>query len=340
MTGIVTHRHRRVVAATAVMAAVAVLASTPATAAIVATDLGTLAGDTFSEAASVRADGLAVGHSMRSSGARQAVVFAPSRVTPLATLGGNSAAHDVNRDGVVVGEAESTGVGRTSPVWWDVGGAVTVLPGGHHGSARGVNDAGVVVGVVDDQGAWAVRWERPDAPVVRLATLPGGAADSAAYAVNAAGVAVGYSRGVDGVRHAVRWDAAGVRGLDAPPGRPSCFATDLNDAGTVVGSCGAGDSRVAVRWDGAGAVTVLSTLGGSFSDAAGINDAGVVVGYAEDGAGQGCAVRWSAFGLVTRLATLGGLYGVVLDVNDAGTVVGRATTTAGQFHATRWRDAG
>lgn len=86
-------RRRIVVVVTAV--SVAVVTATPASAAIVTTDLGTSDGDTVSEATSVRDDGVAVGHSMAASGRRRAVLFAGS-VRTLDTPGRNSAAYDIN----------------------------------------------------------------------------------------------------------------------------------------------------------------------------------------------------------------------------------------------------
>lgn len=242
---------------------------------------------------------------------------------------------------VIVGEAEPAGIQRPYPVWWDTDGTLTELPGPYSGSARGVNDAGVIVGIADNDGGWAVRWESTTVPATRLTTLPSGENDSAAYDVNTDGTIVGYSRGADGVQHAVRWDAAGtISELGTVASYPSCVATDLNDDGMAVGSCAAGGARVAVRWDDAGVVAVLPALGGSFAEATGVSDAGIIVGYAEDACSQGHAVRWGVFGTVTRLATLGGRYGVAMDINNSGTVVGRTTTTGGQFHATNWRNAG
>jgi probable HAF family extracellular repeat protein len=320
----------------------AVATATPASAVIVATDLGTLPGDTFSQASSVRDDGVAVGYSIEPSGRTRAVRFAVSgAITELATAGRNSNAHDINESGVVVGEAEPAGIERPFPVWWDTNGAITELPGFFSGSARSVNDAGVIVGVADNDGQWPLRWQNASTAASRLATLPGGEHDSAADDINNLGVVVGYSRGSDGVRHAVMWDATGaISQLDTPPGYPECFASELNDSGMIVGSCFAGSDRVAVRWDETGAAAILATLGPSYAEATGISDAGIVVGYAKDADGRVHAVRWGAFGTITRLATLGGVHGIATDINNTGTIVGRSNLATGEFHATSWRNAG
>jgi uncharacterized membrane protein len=318
-----------------------VLSATPASAAIAVADLGGLPGNTYSEAVSVRDDGAAVGFSTARNGGRRAVVFAGGAVTELATPGRNSSAYDSNSDGVIVGEAEPAGIERPIPVWWDGDGALHELPGGHFGQAFGVNDAGVVVGLSDNQGLWPLRWESPATPAVRLATLPGGENYAAALDVNADGTAVGFSLVTDGTYHAVRWNAAGaIDRLDDLPGHATCRADAVNDAGIVIGSCRNGGDVAAVRWDDAGAVTALPSLGGDETQATGISDAGIIVGSSEDTAGRFHPVRWGAFGTITRLATLGGTHGVAMDINDNGTVVGRTHTPDNEFHATVWRNAG
>lgn len=328
-------------AAAALAVPLAVVAATPASAAIAVTDLGTLPANTYSEAVSVRDDGVAVGSSVAPEGGTRAVVFGTGTVTELATPGRNSAAYDINAGGMIVGEAEQAGVERPFPVWWDGDGTLHELPGDYAGLARAVNDAGVIVGHSDNQGLWPLRWESATVPAVRLATLPGGENDSATADVNAEGTVVGFSGAADRIRHAVRWDAAGVIDqLDALPGYPTCFAQAINDAGIIVGSCSGGSGRTAVRWDDTGAVAALPSLGGTDSEAIGVSDAGIVVGVAADADDRYHAVRWGAFGTVTRLATLGGVHGLAYAVNDTGTIVGRTNLPNGQFHATSWRNAG
>jgi probable HAF family extracellular repeat protein len=318
---------------------VALLTTTPASAAVVVADLGMLSGHVDSEARSVRDDGTAVGHSTESDGGLRAVVFAGGTVTELATPGRNSAANDINDAGVIVGEAEPAGIERPYSVWWDDDGALHELPGGHPGTAYAVNDEGVVVGLSDAQGLWPLRWASPTTPAVRLATLPGGENYAAAHDVNTEGTAVGFSLATDGTYHAVRWDAAGaIERLDDLAGHPTCRATAINDAGISIGTCRDDNGPVAVYWDGAGTVTALPSLGGE-TQPTGISDAGTIVGSAEDADGRYHAVRWGAFG-ITRLATLGGTHGVALDINDTGTVVGRTHSSDNVFHATEWRNAG
>jgi probable HAF family extracellular repeat protein len=321
---------------------VTVATASPASAAIVTDDMGTTPGDTFSQATSVRDDGVAVGYSTRPGGGDHALLWdASGVVTELETPGRRSEAHDINDAGVVVGEAESADHEVAYPVRWEVTGAMTRLPGDSTGSARGVNDTGVIVGSTGYYVQSPVRWESASTQPTRLATLPGGRDDGVAYDVNNDGTVVGYSQGSGAIRHAVVWDAAGVvRALDTPPGHRDCFALKINDSGLIVGYCTIGSGSAAVRWDVTGAAAVLPAFGTPEAGATGVSDAGLIVGYALDVDGRTRAVRWGAYGTVTRLATLGGLHGVAMDIDNTGTIVGRTNTADGSFRATSWRNAG
>jgi probable HAF family extracellular repeat protein len=322
----------------AALTAVAVVATaTPASAAIVVKDLGTMPRHTSNQATSVGEDGVAVGYSTSPNGYSRAVVYRVYGVTGIGTHERPSQAHDLSGESLFVGWAESV-EGQRMPTWWDDFGSAYELLGGS-GEARGTNDAGVIVGLLSYPGQSAARWENTTAAPVRLPTLPGGANDSIAYDVNNEGVAVGYSRGADGVRHAVRWNAAGtVRQLGTPAGFPECFAHRLSDTGYVVGACSAGDDRIPVRWDHTGAATVLATLGTPNAEASGVNDAGTVVGSAEDAEGRTHAIRWNTDGTVTRLAPLAGSHGVAMDINNSGTIVGYSHLSGSSFRATSWQN--
>ena len=168
----------------------------------------------------------------------------------------------------------STQTGYTFP--W-----IAVAPG------RGVNDAGTAVGCAkkhdagDYMGTRAVRWDASGTATTELGNL-GTRADGFtsvyAYAVNDAGMTVGYARKYDtgaskkGDR-AVRWDSSGTAatelgnlGTDAS-GWTWARARAVNDAGTAVGwadkyDAGADKGERAVRWDSSGAAaTELGNLG-------------------------------------------------------------------------------
>lgn len=114
-------------------------------------------------------------------------------------------------------------------------------------------------------------------------------------------------------------------------------ASDINDAGEVVGGMYFGQSYRAFRWQG-GVATELGTLGGSWSDAVGLNNYGQIVGTAyvsgapTGGVGHGFV---QSNGVMTDLGTLGGTGSRAYDINEAGFIVGGSGTTGDAlWHAT------
>jgi hypothetical protein len=234
--------------------------------------------------------------------------------------------------------------------------------------ANAVNAGGTAVGAVDGR---AVRWNPADAGITVLGALENQPPFSNAYAINAAGTAVGYALIVDsdgeiGGERAVRWDASGTAatelgrlGSDEDWG-PADFAVAINNAGTAVGYAAgpAGGSR-AVRWDASGtAATPLGSLGPrgdgyTHDQARAVNAAGTAVGFATRygvaGTGQ-FATRWDASGAATALGRLGtnsggGAYATAYAINAAGTAVGSsdkydAAGTPKGSRAVRWNASG
>jgi hypothetical protein len=202
----------------------------------------------------------------------------------------------------------------------------------------------------------AVRWLASGTEATELGGLgtdPSGYSEEArAYAVNDAGVAVGFSRkyvsGSDKGDRAVRWDASGTEATELGNlgdigGYTQCYAYAVNAVGTAVGvadkfGSGVGLGPRAVRWDASGTVATelgnlgTNTFGQTEAIARAVNAAGTAVGNAEkyvSGSGKGTrAVRWDASGTeATELGTLGTdpngqTYSVALAVNNAGTAFG------------------
>jgi hypothetical protein len=288
-------------------------------------------GFTISEAHAINSAGTTVGIANRYSlgvflGIR-AVRWDASgtAATELGNLGTNSSgvtgsnANAINGAGVAVGEATKwngdTSLGSRA-VRWDPSGSATEL-GNLGASATGftqnhawdVNEVGTAVGYGNkyiagiDRGLRAVRWDAPGTAATELdnlGTKSNGNTTSVAYAVNAAGTAVGYAEkyGNGGAAYfgerAVRWDGSGsaateLGNISDNLGFTNSHANAINDAGTAVGygqkwAGGADLGLRAVRWNASGiSATELANLGTdnngfTASIANAINTDGIAVG--------------------------------------------------------------
>jgi probable HAF family extracellular repeat protein len=147
--------------------------------------------------------------------------------------------------------------------------------GGAVSSARGVNDAGVIVGEAGtggtDDEVHAAAWDG-DGHVSDLGEL--GHA-SGAYSVNSHGLIVGYQGDQLGSNHAVLWDNSNMHRLDRFTTGFS-NAVSINDADQILLTgvpIGAGDSPESFIWE-AGRLTSVGPIEGSAIDAS-----GDVIGY-------------------------------------------------------------
>jgi probable HAF family extracellular repeat protein len=126
--------------------------------------------------------------------------------------------------------------------------------------------------------------------------------------------------------------ATAARGADHFPARRTIIeapngagteASDVNNAGIVVGVYNAPDAR-AFAWTRGTGVVDLEGATSSFSLARAINECGQIVG--ELGSH---AVRWNTFHEIEDLGTLGGLNSSAGDVNDRGDVAGHSQIEPG-----------
>ena len=212
------------------------------------------------------------------------------------------------------------------------------LDGTSYSWARGINDAGQVVGytstTADEVGHAFITG--PNGMGMRdlgtLSEIP----YSWALGINDAGQVAGYSP-PKGHPHAFITgpDGMGMRDLGTLGGTYS-YAYGINEAGQVVGqasTAGANSHAFITGPDGVG-MRDLGTLGGTYSYAFGINDAGQVAGYSSTAEGNSHAFITGPDGMGMRdLGTLGGTYSYAYGINEAGQVVGQASTADGNFHA-------
>jgi probable HAF family extracellular repeat protein len=221
--------------------------------------------------------------------------------------------------------------------------------GGAETYARGINEAGQVVGnSLGASGYHAFLWEDVNGngqsdPGEMTDVGDLGGAESVAFDINEAGQVVGLSYTASGQVHAFLWMLeAGMIDLGTLGGAYS-LAYAINDAGQVVGysytaggSYGYGSYHAFLWTPGAGMIDLVP-LGGD-SGAGAINEAGQVAG------GSGHAFLWedvngngqSDPGEMIDLGTLGGPQSGSSAINDAGQVVGNSYTASGERHAFLW----
>jgi uncharacterized membrane protein len=252
---------------------------------------------------------------------------------------GGSGLHGASPAGVITGEASSVcgGFARTisgvvsSPASFTTFGP---LPGGGDCSGYDAN-ADAIVGWSNLQqgcvGALCVFTNgRPmkwyfQSPAVQLPS--GGFVASAAYGINAAGVAVGIGLSSQTYDSAVglRWDTdtSNPAVLPAVNGSYS-YAFRISDAGVVVGESDDGPSRRATRWVGANATSLGALPGHGISTAIDIDDRRGIVGSSRVNAAT------------TSLAVLF-RDGLVIDLNERLTNPnGVVLTSANGINANGW----
>ncbi len=251
---------------------------------------------------------------------------ANERIIDLGTLGGPNSAVDwpvKNTNGLISGISETAAPQQLGEIWscaaaffppppsghicrgfaWQ-NGSMTQLPtlGGNNGFAAGANDSGLVVG-------WAEN-STHDSTCTPPQVLQ---FEAAVY---------------DPQRGTIR---------ELPPysGDLDGAATEINDAGTVVGISGICDQAVgrftarhAVMWQNGKAIDLGSFGGVAWNTPMAINNRGEIVGFADlpgdqNGTANPVAFLWTRSGGMQNLGTLSGdTNSEALGINDRGQIVG------------------
>ena len=120
--------------------------------------------------------------------------------------------------------------------------------GGVESVARGINDAGTIVGMVTTGGDAFFGFVLSRGTVTRIEPLSGGTYTEA-FAINAAGDVVGRSQTSDGEQHAILWKDGQLTDLDAGRETRLSRALAINARGDVAGiSFFPGEGMRATHW--------------------------------------------------------------------------------------------
>jgi probable HAF family extracellular repeat protein len=289
-------------------------------------ELGTLGGSS-SYAWRLNNAGQVIGYAQTAGGQEHAFLWSAGVLSDLGTLGGTeSHAFGINDAGTVVGSATLAN-GALHAFQWQNG--VMRDLGGYADptfeiSASGISAGGMVAGRYRDPStskSGALRWVNgtPQA----IGTLGGG--QCWVYQINDLGHVVGASTNAQGFLHAFLFDGNTMVDLGTLPLFPYSSASDINNAGQVVGGAytNLAQSR-AVRWAN-GTATDLGTLGGADAAAYSINNQGDISGVASTAANETHPCLWPSTGGVIDLWQRtnpgpGWQSGYASDINDYGQI--------------------
>ena len=201
--------------------------------------------------------------------------------------------------------------------------------GGSDASAMAINATGLITGWSYTPGGGTRAFLYNAGTMTDLGSLST-SQGSIGFAINSLGHVVGMSS------EGFLWNGTSMSPLTAV-GWISLLPSDINTAGTIVGSASnAVFTHAFVRTGGV--VADLGTLvGHTNSRAYAVNDAGTIVGWSALGSnGPYTGVQWSN-GTITSLGALPALsQSIAYNLNAAGIVVGTAFDTSGNSRAVRW----
>ncbi len=257
-------------------------------------DLGTLPTGATTESHDINSSGQVVGYAFTGPNCCAGHGFSWTQLGGLedmGTLGGaESNAHDVADTGEVVGSSKIDAL-TDHATYWYAGGPLHdlgTLPGGSGSVALLVNEDGDIAGSSGTGSGQNHAFFKPSGgAMIDIGTL--GGTMSRPIAMNEDGDVVGYSTTATGKQRAFYWNQTdGMTNLGVLSGTTASQATDINDAGQVVGFSG----DHAFTWTTGGGMVALPGLGGTQTHAYAINNAGQIVGDGTKSTGKFRAVFW------------------------------------------------
>jgi len=239
------------------------------------------------EARGINDTGQIVGCAFTSDPLSSVAVFWAGRAAApkLLPTGGFSetCAEEINNAGQIVGVGESPSTGRIALLWASPTAGPAPLPAvGEQTDARGINDAGQIVGLTGTGGTVrALFWASPSASPALLPEMPG-SGFSDAWGINNAGQVVGRALAPDVM--AVFWASPSASPTELSRMSACCHgevAMGINDLGQIVGRS---VFQTPMLWANPTATPVEIPGEGNILNAPGINNTGVVVGRTLDSA--------------------------------------------------------
>ena len=314
----------------------ALLASTPATAATYSViDLGSL-GNPGCQAHGIDSAGQITGEATTASGQSHAFVYSGGALADLGIAATIASGRAINGSGQIAGYYYDRSY---QAFLWDRGKTRDLGDlGGSYAAAYALNSVGHVCG------SSFTRTHREHAffwggrRMIDLGTLGGG--HSSARGINGSDQVVGYAYLASGAFHAFVWSGGTMRDLGTLGGDYSS-AYAVNDAGQIVGQASTASNAAvhAALWSG-GSVQDLGDLGSGVSSAFAINFRGTqIVGSAEVPSTSGFvayhAFVWSGGAMQDLNDLIPQGTGWVLEeadgINDAGQIIGWGTRN-GEVH--------
>jgi probable HAF family extracellular repeat protein len=312
------------------------------------TDLGTLSGDTVSQAYALNNTGEAAGVSSTPTAAI-ATIFSGGKATSIGTLGSSvSLATAINNSGEIAGWNSYDSSASFDPqAFIYSNGSMqnintpTPFPSGTE--ANGINDSGEVVGTGYLSSSNFHAFLSSGGKMKDLG--PSGAFQASALSINISGQIVGSYSLNSGASGTFLYTNGTMTTIPNPAGSSEAIGVAINVNGEIVGELypTAGGSHAA-KFSG-GAWTDLGSLPGALgSEATAINAAGVIVGtsifppiYKPFRAGKHVPFISTASGLVnlnTLIPTGSGFTLTdAIGINDSGQILCDATNASGKEHA-------